>query len=1242
MSAHHPTIHHSDPRGIASLKRRLLLALSLLAILLAFSAGATASPARIETPAVSGRWQQVWKGNGTVHALIGIDAQRVIGVGAQGMIIGSTDGGVSWRYQSPAPDKDLFDLSLVGTSAWAVGQGGVVFFSEDRGGSWRQLPSGMTTNLNGVHFLDSGNGWVVGDGGLIARTTNGGGAWTPQTSGVTAPLRAVRMFADGLHGVAVGDSGTFLTTTNGGANWSVRAGLANAHLRDVHVQGNEAWVVGNGGVLLYSNNQGATWNPKPVPVFDISEIEFAPGQNQIGWASGVSVNAGVEDERIYRTTDGGNTWTPVTTIAGSDFDLQRARHTQNPVLGLDGLAVTALGVGDSSHAWVGGGADLKNEGNYYDAPADKITRSSWFVWRTADGVNWQHLIGGFYPWYYNIAAVTTQIAYLTGQDMVVLKTTDGGVTWRELANELRAGPGMADAVANHRGDILHGVSCAPGDPNDCHVSGRRGILAHTTDGGATWTSESPANYGGSLYDLNMTAKTSGVALGRGAHFYSGNGRQWVQGTGSATGLDLDMVSPEEGGRASKRTDYFAFTTNGGRAWQTYTMSSRYTAWQTDGFDAYDANGDGDLDHGWLVGCVKAAGDIDAQPCQAAAILHNPDLKAGASAWQDYVVTGDSLQLERIEMLDLTTGWMVGEKGRILFTEDGGVTWTRQSVPADGWLNALDVVNSSLAYVAGEDGVVFRYGASYSQNLSAPPQQNTVADGDLSDWTPASAVTIAADQADTVIGVTPDAADLSARLRVRWWEDRLFLALDVSDDAVTAQDHIELAVDGLNDDNGGGSDDHLFRFFTDGWVTTDGVALVGAVQTGGGGYRIEVEIPASALGSGFVPGRTVGLNVGLFDDDGRGEESAILWTAPTMTGDPGRFASITLQPFGGTSRTFASLPTGNLALDGSLSDWSGEEALALSAASADTAQGEPAAAVDLSADVYSRWWPNYLFLGVRVRDDAILPGDAVHLAFDGDKDGRGGGPTDWVMRIGADGSVSGGFNALAFTSPTADGYDVEVAVPSSMLGGALAYNRALGFNIGVADDDGGDARARNLARVGRRQPRRGLCRPGSDAASGSLPDPTAWPERLHRRRRHLPRPLATRRQPRRRPGAGMARRAQQRPGQERTCALRPGRIAAWRQHRQRYPLLQRRLRWRAGLSVGQRSPRPAFVGCERRHLEERRCRRPLGSRWRPRRLRPRQYAHSQQGPDGSGLDQLQRYRRCDRICQRFRLQPRLVD
>lgn len=1003
------------------------------------------------TPRATGSWERVWKGAGIVHALVGADAQTVLGVGSDGMILLSTDAGRTWRYQAPVPGKDLHDLSLVGSRGWAVGQDGIVLGTNDGGATWQQLAIGLATRLHGVHFADNNNGWAVGEGGVILRSTDGGLNWTAQNSGVTVSLNGIRFFADGRRGIAVGDNGTVLTTTDGGQTWTLRSGIGNPSLplRDIDIEGETAWIVGWGGLIRRSTDGGATWSAQTFPFIHLDEVDFVAGQDQVGWVAGRQFVGGKDEARLARTTNGGATWTQVNSVAGAE----RVDHP-----------LTALAALTTTRAWAGGSYLAPNLGNW--EPSEPA-RPAWFLWTTANGVGWEHSIGGLYPWFLQIAAATDQVVYVGGQAMNLLKSTDGGRTWRSLARQLRANP----EVASSDGGIIHGIACVPGNPDNCYISGRFGLIAQTTDGGETWSRQYPPGYGQSIYDIAMTGGTNGVALGRGAHFYTTNGRHWIQGTGGATGLDLDMISAREGGRSSKRTDFFAYTTDGGRSWRAYLMPGRYAAWQTDGFDAHDADGDGRLDHGWLVGCVKeGGGDIDLRPCLAPAILHNPNVLQ-ADGWTDTILDPGPIKLTRIGMVDETTGWTVGDRGTVYFTEDSGQTWTRQPVPTDAQLSALAVVDRTLVYAAGLDGVILRF-AQPDRRLMATAQGVVAVDADLGDWYTGQSRLISAADVDTLLGAEPTPADLSAELRLAWDDRWLYLAAVVRDDRVStdpaAPDRFGIAFDGWQDGLVG-ADDATLLFGADGSLLVNGEpAPAGwehAVALTADGYTLEARLPADALGEGlgFFHLRKVGVNVALFDVDAaltaQAEPETVLVWAGTDLDDRGAFGELTFFQHDRIQPELEALNTGPLTLDGALTEWSAEALYTLTAATADSVQGPaPANTADLSGRLRWRWWRNVLFVGLEVSDSIVTVGDGLHLAFDPAGDARPG-PGDTALVIRPDGRVEGdntaGIVAAGQVGPA--GYTLEVAIPAALLGGDFTAHQRLRFNYGLLDDDDGDGR-----------------------------------------------------------------------------------------------------------------------------------------------------------------------------------------
>ena len=984
--------------------------------------------------ATTATWQRIWRGEGYLYDLAALDAQNVVGVGSDGLIISTNNRGDTWHYQSPFPGVNLRAVAASGLHLWAVAESGLVITSDDGGAHWRQVGDTQPGALYDVFFHDENRGWIVGENGLIHFTEDGGQTWTAQTSGVSSTLRAVVFSEDGEHGAVVGDGGVILTSGDHGQTWTRQNGVTSVDLHDVTMVGAKVLAVGASDTILISGDYGESWQVKRASTGnDLYAVDFAPGQSDVAWVAGLNGS-------IARTSNGGATWTVAYPIAGSERT---------------GRELYALAAGSATTVWAGGSVITENDGNW----GGPVKPRSWFIWQTDDGTAWRHNIGGHYPRWFDIVAASEDVAYAVGDHLVALKTEDGGYSWRELYEELRSDPNTSGDIADDYRSWLMAIQCVPDNPDDCHAVGRFGLILHTQDGGQTWRREYASGYGGFLYDVNRTSAQKGVVTGTHYFFHTNdNGAHWIGAANNdnyLTGVDLDMISPETGALAVLKP-YYHYTTDGGANWGLKHLPSTYGSWKFEALSAVDADDNGQLDHVWLAGCSRAPGGwTHDAPCLNAAIVRTTD---NAATWSDVVIDGSGIpSLLAIDMADERVGWAVGEAGGLIATHDGGDTWQVINVPVTGKLHGVSAWSQDLAYAAGEDHVILQYNARNRRSMNAPAQQNVTIDGDLGDWTGAAVTTIDADTADTVTGHIAGPEDLSARVRVRWWEETLYLAIEVSDADVSDHDKVTIAIDGLGDGQSGG-DNHQITFWAKGRVESDGIPVSSAVSWNATSYQIEIALPAEALGGLFLPYGTIGLNIELFDYDSHFNQKTIIWNGEEVAAEPAGFTTVTLLPFGGDARTITSLPAGNLTLDGDLSDWSNEESDALTAITASNVQGDPVTDADLSAVLRTRWWPDYLFVAIVVKDDVVTAGDAVHLAFDGDGDGHKGGPHDWVMRIAADGDVRGGYQALAYVAPTADGYRMEVAVPLSMLGGSLADGRTLGFSVGLEDDDTGDNRA----------------------------------------------------------------------------------------------------------------------------------------------------------------------------------------
>ncbi len=982
-----------------------------------------------------GSWQRIWRMEGSLYDFQAFDENTIMGVGSGGMIVSATDGGVYWHYTAPVDGYDLKALTASANTLWAAGEHGVILKSQDMGKTWEQIDAGATEDILDIFSVGGSSSWIAGGNGLLMRTRDGGASWTTLGSGITTDLYAVKMFNDGMHGIAAGDNGVILLTADGGDSWQQKTGIApaTASLKDIHIFENKAWLVGSDGRVYFSEDQGNTWTTQIYLGFPMTRIEMAPGQDQIGWVVGL-------DGRLAKTVNGGNSW--------------------SANRGDEGYHLYALAMGDTDHIWTGGYVMTQNSYPDWGVTPDK---PSWFVWKSADGgVKWSAPIAGLYPWFYNVTAASEKDAYATGQDLQMMKSQDGGYSWREIHSELVNNPDIAPAGADTRGMTLHAISCAPEDPNDCHAAGRNELLLHTKDGGDTWTRESVPGWGKAIYDIAMTSPLEGAAISRNYNYYTEDGIHWRGAFDNGVGrtfLDLDMINSWQGAVSTKK-NLFAYTIDAGRHWRNYYIGSYF--FYNSGVDALDVNEDGELDYVWLAGCtVKSSVD---GPCLKALILFNPDAVHDQNGWKALLLDENVSRLQKIEMVNEESGWAVGFDGEVIFTEDGGVTWTKQDAHTTSNLYGLDVYDRNLAYAAGLNGDIIRY-SEPDRRLSASPQWLNKVDGDLSEWNTLHVRHINSDDVDTIVGEKPSPQDLDANVRLRWDDKGLYLGVKITDATLTVdgavKDKIGIALDGLGD-GVIGADDHTLIFSAYGDGELDGSPMDAAdygITTTPDGYAIEAFIPQEALGGAFEHLRKLGVNIALYDaiPDASDYRSQIFWTGTGLNDDPGAFGTLTLFQFDRNQPTQKGLSVGDVTIDGNLDDWTSDETYKLNSASADSVQGEyPVNDADLSADFRMRWWKDYLFLGVNVYDDVMVEGDSVLLSVDVDGDSRPGAD-DFTLRIWPDGRITindaPGGPVLAKGMITPDGYQLEAAIPASMLGGELASNQKLHLNYGLLDFDG---------------------------------------------------------------------------------------------------------------------------------------------------------------------------------------------
>jgi hypothetical protein len=65
----------------------------------------------------------------------------------------------------------------------------------------------------------------------------------------------------------------------------------------------------------------------------------------------------------------------------------------------------------------------------------------------------------------------------------------------------------------------------------------------------------------------------------------------------------------------------------------------------------------------------------------------------------------------VSFVNPDTGLVVGENGKVLFTSNGGATWTAQVSGVSDWLASVKFVNANVAYAVGANGRIIKFGTT---------------------------------------------------------------------------------------------------------------------------------------------------------------------------------------------------------------------------------------------------------------------------------------------------------------------------------------------------------------------------------------------------------------------------------------------------------------------------------------------------------------------------------------------------
>lgn len=308
----------------------------------------------------------------------------------------------------------------------------------DGGETWSPMPGAPADTVLRIFFLDRDTGWALEKPNRLHRTRDGGRTWTLLEG---FPLSRGSYFDwDFLDGgtAFLWCADTLYSTLDGGSTWKRRPVGARHHSRGwKFVSAVRGFQVQEQDSLWMTEDSGATWKRhafQPGGRIDRHSLYFKDARQ--GW---YFAGFGTDTARIFRTADGGATWT------GSPIRLPRRwgnRYSQGFARPWWCFGDTLLAMSRDDRFF------LRSEDGGRSWAKRRLFRSEWLI--HSDFVDSRH-------------------GWLFGEDFL-FRTRDGGHTWKVLRRRLN---GTMDFTAVHFADSATGWAL-----------GFEGDIVRTADGGA--------------------------------------------------------------------------------------------------------------------------------------------------------------------------------------------------------------------------------------------------------------------------------------------------------------------------------------------------------------------------------------------------------------------------------------------------------------------------------------------------------------------------------------------------------------------------------------------------------------------------------------------------------------------------------------------------------------------------------------------------------------------------------------